>query len=195
MRQRLTETMRYGSEGQLQNDIGRGWRAHPRAGLGRRCWQASAIALMTLLDAVFSTPSTPAGPSAPTVESAPRANVAAAASRARQCPLHRFGKAPEAPQQVRYRMAADLGASSRCAGAVLSGRCAGHVSINGMVQDELRPSTGGPAQHRRNPLTAPGEFLRAGQRVELSTGWAHRRRHLALCRADKALSEMHQRRS
>jgi hypothetical protein len=150
---------------------------------------------MTLLAAVFSTLVDASSPNAPTFEfraaerTLPNGNV----TRTPLPDLHRFAHVIEAPQQVRYRMAADLGPDKPHAHALYFPglRSPAHVSINGhVVQDELR-HLDRPAPRSIDAIRLiriPDEFLRAGSNeIELIAGGRDRRQHLAhVARADQS---------
>ena len=157
---------------------------------------------MTLLAAVFSTLVDASSPNAPTFEfraaerTLPNGNV----TRTPLPDLHRFAHVIEAPQQVRYRMAADLGPDKPHAHALYFPglRSPAHVSINGhVVQDELR-HLDRPAPRSIDAIRLiriPDEFLRAGSNeIELIAGG---RDNVNISRMwlgpTRVLSEMHQR--
>jgi hypothetical protein len=158
-----------------------------RSGAGRRTLPARpihrllaamAIALITLLAAAFTTLVDASSPNAPTVEfrAAERTLPDGAVARTPLPDLHRFAHPSEAPQQVRYRMAADLGDVKPHAQAVYFPglRAPAHVSINGhVVQDELR-HLDRPAPRSIDAIRLiriPDEFLRAGSNeIELIAG-------------------------
>ena len=156
---------------------------------------SAAIALMTLLAAVFSTLVDASSPNAPTVEfraaerTLPNGNV----TRTPLPDLHRFAHVIEAPQQVRYRMAADLGPVKphaqalyfpglRSTGPRLDQRPCG-------AGRAAPPRPASAAQHRCDPPDPhPGRVpARRQQRDRADRRRSRRRQHLArVARADQS---------
>ena len=86
-------------------------RPAPRARAGRRLLAAAAIVLLTLLAAAFTTVVDASGPGAPTIEftTAERMLPDGTVGQVRLPDQLHVPQPAEAPYQVRYRMAADLG--------------------------------------------------------------------------------------
>jgi signal transduction histidine kinase len=158
---------------------------------------AAVIVLLTLLAAAFTTVVDASGPGAPTIEfkTAERTLPDGSVGEARLPDVLHFDKPGAAPQQVRYRMAADLGPVKPHAQALYFPglRSPAHITMNGhIVEDELRHLDRPPPRsfNAIRLIRIPDEFLRAGlneieviaggrQMVNISRVWLGPTRSLA----------------